>query len=84
MGWMTRSRGRRITGTDEKGGYVFTDVAPGDYQVTFELAGYTSKVVHTVSVKFDKDSKDSKDDDKEGDKDGGRHSDSRNKTRKKR
>jgi Carboxypeptidase regulatory-like domain len=66
---MTRSRGRRITGTDEKGGYVFTDLAPGEYQVSFELAGYTT-VVRSVSVKFDKDPKDNYKDSKDGDKDG--------------
>jgi hypothetical protein len=64
---VTRSRGRRITGTDEKGGYVFTDLAPGDYQVSFELAGYAT-VVRTVSVKFDKDPKNDDKDSKEGDK----------------
>src|ERR1700722_19715185 len=54
---MTRSSGRRITGTGEKGGYVFPGLAPGDYQVSFELAGYVT-LVRTVSVKFDKDPKD--------------------------
>ncbi len=62
---VTRSQGRRITGTDEKGGYVFTGLAPGEYQVSFELAGYIT-IVRTVSVKFDKDPKD---DDKGNDKD---------------
>ena len=66
---MTRSQGRRITGTDEKGAYTFTDLAPGAYQVSFELAGYTT-IVRTVSVKFDKDSKDDDKDAKEGDKGG--------------
>jgi Carboxypeptidase regulatory-like domain len=60
----TRSQGRRITGTDENGSFVFTDLSPGSYQVSFELAGYVT-VVRTVAVKFDKDPKDdSKDDDK--------------------
>jgi hypothetical protein len=63
---VTRSRGRRITGTDEKGGYLFTDLAPGDYQVSFELAGYVT-VVRTVSVKVDKDPKDDDKDSKKGD-----------------
>jgi hypothetical protein len=67
---VTRSQGRRITGTDEKGGYVFSGLAPGEYQVSFELAGYTT-VVRTVAIKFDKEPKDdgknSKDDDKDAD-----------------
>jgi hypothetical protein len=65
----TRSQGRRITGTDEKGGYVFNGLAPGDYQVSFELAGYVT-LVRTVSVKFDKDPKNDDQDSKEADKPG--------------
>ncbi len=66
---VTRSQGRRITGTDEKGGYIFTGLAPGDYQVSFELAGYVT-LVRTVSVKFDKDPKGDDKDSKEADKPG--------------
>jgi hypothetical protein len=65
----TRSSGRRITGTDEKGEYIFTGLAPGDYEVSFELAGYAT-VVRTVSVKFDKDPKADDKDSKAGDKAG--------------
>jgi hypothetical protein len=65
----TRSHGRRVTGTDETGRYVFTDLAPGDYEVSFELAGYAT-VVRIVSVKFDKDTKDDGKDPKGGDKGG--------------
>jgi hypothetical protein len=65
----TRSQGRRITGTDEKGGYVFGGLTPGEYQVSFELAGYVT-LVRTVSVKFDKDPKDDDKDLKETDKPG--------------
>ena len=66
---MTRSQGRRITGTDESGAYVFTGLAPGDYQVTFELAGYAT-LVRTVSVKFEKNPKDDDKDSKDGGKSG--------------
>jgi ABC-type dipeptide/oligopeptide/nickel transport system permease subunit len=59
----TRSQGRRITGTDENGRYIFSGLAPGEYQVSFELAGYAT-LIRVVPVKFDKDSKD---DDKDGD-----------------
>ncbi len=54
---VTRSRGHRITGTDENGRFVFADLVPGEFQVSFELAGYVT-VVRTYSVKFDKGPKD--------------------------
>jgi hypothetical protein len=57
----TRSQGRSITGTDENGKYAVSGLPPGDYQVTFELAGYTT-VVRIIHVKFggDKDDDDGK------------------------
>lgn len=61
----TRSYGRRTTGTDENGRYVLGGLAPGNYQVSFELAGYAT-IVRVIPVKFDKDTKD---DDKDNDKD---------------
>lgn len=55
----TRSSGARITETDSKGQYAFSDLDPGTYPVSFERAGYTT-VVRRMEVLYDEGESDAR------------------------
>ena len=51
---VTRSDGVKVTSTDEKGKYLFTDLDIAFYDLSYERKGYIT-VTRRVGVKFDED-----------------------------
>ena len=51
---LTRSDGIKVTSTDEKGKYLFTDLDIAFYNLSYERKGYVT-VTRRIAVKFDED-----------------------------